>query len=103
MTAYLVFPESEPFIVMTSRAAVTDGHLEKRLTQRGDGKFIAHELPLDQLRSRYGVPFEVIEAEIKRGADPRVLDYNGRHVLDNFSFAEFGASIWHDFSNSDSP
>jgi hypothetical protein len=87
---------------MTSRTAVTDGRLEQGLKQRGHEKFIAHELPLDQLRSRYGVPFEVIESDVKGGKDPRVLDSNGHHAFDNISFAELGACVWHDSPTSDS-
>jgi hypothetical protein len=100
MTAFLVFTESEPLIVMTSRAAAADGRFETGLTRRGHGKFIAHELPLDQLRSRYGVPFEVIEAEVAGGKDLRILDSDGRHVFDSISFADLGACVRHDSPTS---
>jgi hypothetical protein len=101
MTAFLVFTESEPFIVMTSRDAAADGRFEAGLLARGHGKFIAHELRLDSLRPRYGVPFEVIEAEVKGGKEIRVLDSNGRHALDNVSFADLGACLWHDSPSSE--
>jgi hypothetical protein len=93
MTAFLVLTGCEPFIVMTPRAAVRDGRLSEALTRRGFEKFIARELPLDALRARYGLPFEVIESEIRQGKDLRVLDYSGAHVFDAVSLDDLGACI----------
>jgi hypothetical protein len=96
MTAFLVFTEREPMIVMTRRAAVTDGRLVDALDQRGISKFIAYEVPLDRLRNRYGVPFEVIEADVIAGKELRVLDYKGSHVFESISLAELNGCIRHD-------
>lgn len=96
MTALLVFVECEPFIVMTSRAAVDDGRLAEVLTRRGFPKFIAHEVPLEKLRLRYGVPFEVIEADVREGNDVRVLDFNGNHIFEKLSLTDLGECIRHD-------
>jgi hypothetical protein len=93
MTAFLVFTGCEPFIVMTPRSAVRDGRLSEALTRRGFEKFIARELPLDALRDSYGLPFEVIESEIRQGKDLRVLDYSGAHVFDTVSLEDLGACI----------
>jgi hypothetical protein len=93
MTAYLVFSESEPMIVVASRAAVSDGRLVDRLRSSGLTKFIASEIPVERLRERYGVPFEVIEADICEGKDVRVLDHSGRNIFENISLADLGSSL----------
>ena len=90
MTALLVFTESQPLLVMVSRAAVSDGRLDEDLRNRGIKKFIAHEVPLEYLRYQYGVAFELIEADIRSGEDIRVLDSRGSHIFSKVRFADLG-------------
>ena len=97
MTAFLVFTENQPLLVMTSRAAVSEGRLVEGLTRKGIGKFMAHEVPLEHLRGEYGVAFELIEADIRDGKDIRVLDSNGGHVFAKVRFADLGRRIERDF------
>lgn len=96
MKAYLVFSESEPIVVMASRQAVREGRLAARLARMGHDRFIAHEVPLDGLRRRYGLPFEVIASDIRNGKPIRVLDSNGRHVFESVPLGELGPEIRHD-------
>jgi hypothetical protein len=96
MTAFLLFTESEPRIVMASRTMVREGRLPGELRDRGIGKFIAHELPVEGLRARYGIAFEVIEDDVRRGKELRFLDSNGGHVFDTVTFADLGATIVQD-------
>jgi hypothetical protein len=100
MKAFLVFNEGEPLLIMSSRAAADDGRLVTGLTNRGFKKFIAYEVPLQQLRARYGVPFEVLEHDVMNGKEVRVLDYKGRHVLENVRLADLGSCIWHESSTA---
>jgi hypothetical protein len=100
MKAFLVFGEGEPVLIMSSRAAADDGRLVGGLTDRGFSKFIAYEVPLDRLRERYGVPFEVIEHDVRHGKEVRVLDYKGSHVLNNVRFAELGSCICHESTSA---
>lgn len=100
MKAFIVFTEAEPVLVMTSRAAASNGRLEDGLTAIGFRNFIAHEVPVDGLKERYGIPFEVIESEVREGRDLRVLDSKGSHVFENIRFADLGTCIRHD-SRSD--
>jgi hypothetical protein len=96
MTAFLVFTEFEPLIVATAEEAASDGHLVEWLSQKGIDKFIAHEIDVDRLREAYGVPFEVIEADIVSGRNLRVLDSKGSHAFANVRFADLGKSIWYE-------
>ena len=96
MTAFLVFTEGEPLIVALPKEAVSDGRLVKSLSQKGIDKFIAHEIDVDRLREAYGVPFEIVEADITNGRDLRVLDSKGSHAFANVRFADLGKSVWHE-------
>jgi hypothetical protein len=93
MTAFLVFTETEPLLVMASRSAVTNGRLAGGLARKGIDRFIAHEVPLENLRSKYGIPFEIIEADIRDGQDIRVLDSKGSHVFSKIRFSDLGRTI----------
>ena len=95
MTAFLVFTESEPMLVMASRTAVTDGQLEERLAHMGFDRFIAHEVPMTSLREQYGVPFEVLESDIRNGKGVRILDSNGRHVFSAVCLGDLGPGLAH--------
>jgi len=96
MTAFLVFTEGEPMIVVTAEEAVLDGRLVEYLSQKGMDKFIAHEIDVDRLRKAYGVPFEVVEADIINVRNLRVLDSKGSHAFANVQFADLGKSTWYE-------
>jgi len=93
MTAFLVFTGGEPLIVATAEEAEADGRLVDSLSRKGIDKFIAHEIDVDRLREAYGVPFEVIEADIISGRDLRVLDSKGSHAFAKVQFADLGRCI----------
>ena len=96
MTAFLVFTEGEPLIVATAEEAASDGRLVEYLSRKGIDKFIAHEIDVDQLRDAYGVPFEIVEADIINGRNLRVLDSKGSHAFANVRFADLGKCIWYE-------
>jgi len=95
MTAYLVFTEFEPMLVMAAEAAVEDGRFNDRLAAMGYDCFIAHEVPVDRLREAYGLSLEVLEADIRGGKPVRILDSNGRHVFEAVPFSELGPARPH--------
>ena len=93
MRAYLVFTETGPILILTSRPSITDDPLVHALERRGVDKFIAHEVPVEEVHRLYGVPFEVVASDLEQGRDMRVLDFNGPHIIDNFDLSELGAPI----------
>jgi hypothetical protein len=93
MRAYLVLAENGPLLVMTSRSCITEEALLESLRHKGIDKFIAYEVPVEQMHEFYGVPFEVIAADLERGKDLRVLDFDGLHIFDCLSFDELGQEI----------
>ena len=95
MRAYLVFTGSGPILVLTTFPAVTDTRLVDKLQHKGISKFIAYEVPLERARSLYGVPFQVVAADLAAVEDVRVLDFNGHHIFANFRLSELGEAIRH--------
>ncbi len=95
MRAYLIFTGSGPILILTTFSGVTDPRLVAKLEHKGIAKFIAYEVPLERTRALYGVPFEVIAADLAGTEDVRVLDFNGHHIFANFRLSELGEPIRH--------
>jgi hypothetical protein len=93
MTAYLVLTENEPMIVVMPKPTADDTNPMRRLADAGGERFIAHEVDVELLREQYGVPFEIIEDEIRNGKDVRVLDAVGHRVLDRISLSHLGGRV----------
>ena len=93
MRAYILFSGICPILILSTYPQPTDERLLEKLLHRGIVKFIAYEVPIERVRSIYGVPFEVIAADLERTEDLRVLDFNGHHIFSQFSFSELGDPI----------
>ena len=93
MRAYLVFTETGPILILTSCQDITDTPLVQALQRRGIDKFIAYEVSTDEVHRMYGVPFEVVAADLEHGKEMRVLDFNGPHIFDTFTLSELGTPI----------
>jgi len=93
MRSYLVLTGDGALLVMTSNSCITGEALSGSLRDKGVRKFIAYEVPVDRLHEYYGVPFEVIAADIERGQDLRVLDFDGPHIFDRVPFSNLGRAI----------
>ncbi len=93
MRAYIVFSGTGPILLLTTFPALTDERLVQKLSQKGITKFIGYEVSVERARSIYGVPFDVISADLESSEDCRVLDFNGHHIFASFSFDEFGDAI----------
>ena len=97
MRAYIVFSGTGPILILTTYPELTDQRLVAKLTHKGIVKFIAYEVPLDRVRTIYGVPYEVIADDLEHTEDLRVLDFNGHHIFSRFLFNELGEPImWGD-------
>jgi hypothetical protein len=95
MRAYLIFTGSGPILILTTYAVVSDPRLVEKLAHKGIAKFLAYEVPVERARKLYGVPFEVIAADLRGREDVRVLDFNGHHIFANFQLSELGEAIRH--------
>lgn len=95
MRAYLIFTGSGPILILTTHGSVTEERLVAKLKHKGIAKFIAYEVPVERVRRIYGVPFEVIAADLAGQEDLRVLDFNGHHIFASFRLSELGEPIRH--------
>lgn len=93
MRSFLIFTGSGPVLILTTFPEVDDPRLVGKLRHKGIQKFIAYEVPLERVRSLYGVPFQVIAADLAASEDVRVLDFNGHHIFANFRLSELGEPI----------
>ena len=93
MHAYIVFSGTGPILILTTYSEVEDARLIEKLSHKGITKFIAYQVPVERVRAIYGVPFEVIAADLENTEDLRVLDFNGHHIFSRFSFADLGDPI----------
>jgi hypothetical protein len=93
MRAYILFSGTGPILVLTTYPELTDARLVEKLAHKGIIKFIAYEVSVEGVKAIYGVPFEVIAADLENTEDLRVLDFNGHHIFSRFSFAELGEPI----------
>ena len=96
MKAGIFFTGTGPILILTSYKSLDDSKLAEKLSLKGIKKYIAYEVPEDQVKQVYGQHFNVILGDLKQTDDLRVLDYDGHHVFYNFALNEIGAPIYHD-------
>ena len=96
MKAGILFAGSGPLLILTTYESLNDSKFVEKLTTKGIKKYIAFEVPIDKARERYGMHFTIIMGDLKQTDDLRVLDYNGHHVFNNFSFDEMGEPIYYE-------
>jgi hypothetical protein len=96
MRSYLVLTEKSPLLLLTSKTSITEGILLDSLHGKGIDKFIAYEVPVEKVQEFYGVPFEIIAADLESGKDLRVVDFDGPHIFNCLSFSDLGQQIHHE-------
>jgi hypothetical protein len=98
MNAALVFPGSGAVLILTSHDGLEDPALLERLARKGIGKFIGFPVPIDLLRKKYGVHFDVVCRDLHETDDLRVLDFDGRRAMELLPFSALGPPVFHEGS-----
>jgi hypothetical protein len=93
MRAYIIFSGTGPILILTTYSSLVDERLVGKLQHKGIAKFIAYEVPIEDVKRIYGVPFDVIASDLEQAEDVRVLDFNGHHIFSRFSMAQLGEPI----------
>jgi len=93
MRSFLLLTETGPVLLLTKCSSITEEPVVERLNGRGIEKFIAFEVPVSRVHELYGVPFEVVAADIDLGREMRILDYNGPHIFSSFDFNDLGTPV----------
>jgi len=96
MKAGIIFSGSSPLLILTSYSSFADGKFVDKLRTKGVMKFIAFEVPVDLVKGKYGLHFDIICGDLKQSDDLRVLDYNGHNIMGLFSFKDLGSPIYYE-------
>jgi hypothetical protein len=96
MKGYFIFTASGPLVVLTSYDSIVHPDLIKRISAKGITKFIAHEVPVELAKSKYGMHFDTVCRNLQESDDLRVLDYSGERAYNNFNFKELGPPIYYE-------
>jgi hypothetical protein len=101
MKAILLLTASGAMVVLTSYPSVLDPDLLGRLRQKGIGKFLAYEIPVELVRARYGGHFSAVQHALNETDDLRILDFDGQRIFKLFRFAELGTPVVHEGGAAD--
>jgi len=96
MRSFLLLTETGPVLLLTKSTSITKVSLVEHLKQKGIHKFISFEVPVDRVHELYGVPFEVVAADLNHGCEVGFLDSNGPHIFSAFKFDELGTATAHE-------
>jgi len=95
MKAAMVFTGSGPILILTSFDSFEHPSLSEKLAARGIAKYIAYEVSVDKVRKLYGARFSIILGDLSQTDDLRVMDIDGHHVFNSFSFEELEPPIYY--------
>ena len=96
MKAGIFFTGTGPILILTSYDALDESKLIEKLSAKGIKKFIAYAVSEDLVKNKYGLQFKSVMGDLHQTDDLRVLDYDGHHVFNNFSFKELGEPVFYD-------
>jgi hypothetical protein len=96
MKAGLIYTSTGPIVIVTSFESLEDPILVKRLSDKGITKYIAYELPYDEVAKRYGGHFSTVMGDRKQNDELRVIDFEGHSAFNNFSLCNLGQPICHE-------
>jgi len=95
MKAALVFTGSGPILILTSFDSLEHPILTEKLGARGISRYIAYEVSVEKVKTVYGTRFSIILGDLSQTDDLRVMDIDGHHVFNSFSFEELGPPIYY--------
>jgi len=90
MKALMLITGSGPMLVLSSHETPDDDVFLAKLKAKGVEKFMAYELPLDDVKARYGGHFQTVVNDLHESDDLRVLDMNGHRVFELFGLGGLG-------------
>ena len=96
MKALMIITGSGPMLVLTSHRAPDDEVFLGKLKAKGIEKFLAYELPLEEVKERYGGHFQTVVNDLHESDDLRVLDVNGHRVFELFELDKLGTPFVHE-------
>ena len=92
---YFLFTGGGPLVILTSYETIEAPEFLIKLASKGITKFVAHEIPVEAAKQKYGKHFDVVCGDLHQTDDLRVLDYNGQRAFSLFKVRELGPAIYH--------
>jgi len=96
MKSAVIFTATGPILILTTHDSLDDPDLIEKLRDKGITKYIAHEVPLNKVKERYGTHYSIVVGDLSQTDDLRVLDYDGRHIFNTFDFDQLRGPVYHD-------
>ena len=97
MKAYLVCTAVGPQLIATSCDFIKHPQCLERLGATGTSKFIAHEVPLDLVKAKYGTHYNIVMKDPKQTDALRVIDTDGERIFKAFHLRELvGNTIYYE-------
>ncbi|MFC1813977.1 hypothetical protein ACFL03_14930 [Thermodesulfobacteriota bacterium] len=96
MKAGIFFTGSGPVVILTSFDSFENSNFIERLNAKGIKKFVAYEVSVDDVKSKYGRHFNVIMGDLHQNDDLRVLDYDGHRVFNHFILKNLGEPLYYE-------
>jgi hypothetical protein len=90
MKSLLLFTGGGPMVVLSSHGEPDDDVFLGKLKAKGVDKFMAYELPLEEVEAKYGGHFKTVVNDLHETDDLRVLDVNGHRVFELFRLDVLG-------------
>ena len=96
MKSYMLLTASGPLMILSSHDSPADDVFVGKLKAKGVDKFLAYELPWDEVKTRYGGHFQTVLNDLHETDDLRILDFNGQRVFHLFRLDELGEAYVHE-------
>ena len=93
MKAGMLFTDTGPIIILTRFSSLNDPVLVGRLAEKGIRKFVAFEVPEQEVREKYGNHFTVVMEDLQQTDELRILDEDGQHVFTKLSLQNLGNPV----------
>lgn len=94
MKAVILFTGTGPILFLTSYNSLNNPKFIEKLAGKGFKKFIAYEVSDELVKQRYGNHYDVVMGDLYQDDDMRVIDFDGHHIYNLFSFKELGEPIF---------
>ena len=96
MKAGIIFTGTGPILILTTYDSFADKKLIEKLSLKGIKKFMAYEVSVELVKTKYGQQFDAIMKDVKQSDDLRVLDFDGHKIFYSFSFNDLGEPFQHE-------
>jgi hypothetical protein len=96
MKALLLMTGTGPMVVLSSHATPDDDVVVGKLKAKGIEKFMAYELPLEEVEAKYGGHYHNVVNDLHETDDLRVLDANGQRIFGLFRLKGLGEPFVHE-------